>query len=81
MTVHSATLVDKLKIVVFNHNGEQEKESIIGVRVGTKNPSLVNTICHHLASLVMPNGDPQDEFFYPTLTLMIDSYNLDHFML
>ena len=24
----------------------------------------------------MPNGDPQDGFFYPTLTLIIDSYNL-----
>ena len=22
----------------------------------------------------MPNGDPRDRFFYPTLTLMIDSY-------
>ena len=24
----------------------------------------------------MPNGDPRDNFFYPTLTLMIDSYNI-----
>ena len=23
----------------------------------------------------MPNGDPRDRFFYPTLTLMIDSNN------
>ena len=23
----------------------------------------------------MPNGDPRDGFFYPTLTLMINSYN------
>ena len=23
----------------------------------------------------MPNGNPRDGFFYPTLTLMIDSYN------
>ena len=22
----------------------------------------------------MPNGDPRDGFFYPTLTLMMDSY-------
>ena len=33
---------------------------------------------HRLSSLgkpdVMPNGDPRDGFFYPTLTLMIDSY-------
>ena len=41
-----------------------------------KNPSLGIIVCHHLASLVMPNGDPQDGFFYATLTLMIDSYNL-----
>ena len=53
---------------------EQEKESIIRVRVGQKNPSLGITICHHSASLVMPNGDPRDGFFYPTLTLMIDFY-------
>ena len=25
---------------------------------------------------MMPNGDPRDDFFYTTLTLMIDSYNL-----
>ena len=24
----------------------------------------------------MPNGDPKGGFFYPTLTLMMDSYNL-----
>ena len=24
----------------------------------------------------MPNGHPRDEFFYPTLTLMIDPYSL-----
>ena len=27
-------------------------------------------------SLVMPNDDPRDGFFYPPLTLMIDYYNL-----
>ena len=27
----------------------------------------------------MPNGDPRDGFFYPTLTLMIDSYILEHY--
>ena len=56
-------------------NGEQEKESLIRVRVGKKNPSLVITVWHHSASLVMPNSDPRDRYFYPTLTLMIDSYN------
>ena len=29
----------------------------------------------HSASLVMPNGNPRDGFFCPTLILMIDSYN------
>ena len=24
----------------------------------------------------MPNGDPRDKFFYPTLTLIVDSYIL-----
>ena len=29
---------------------------------------------------MIPNGGPQDRFFYPTLTLMIDPYNIDiHF--
>ena len=40
-----------------------------------ENPSLGITICHHSASLVMPDGDHGDGFIYPTLTLMIDSYN------
>ena len=26
----------------------------------------------------MPNGDPRDGFFYPTLTIMIDSYIIIH---
>ena len=39
-----------------------------------KNLCLVITICHYSASLVMPNGDPRYRFFYPFLTLMIDSY-------
>ena len=38
-----------------------------------KNPSVGITVCHHSASLVMPNADPLDRFFYPTLTLMMDS--------
>ena len=36
--------------------------------------SFLITVCHHLASLAMPIGDPLGGFFYPTLTLMIDSY-------
>ena len=38
--------------------------------------SLGITVCHHSASLVLPNGDPRDGFFYPTLTLMIDSKSI-----
>ena len=33
------------------------------------------------ASLAMPNGDPRDGLFYPTLTLMIDSYNIANIIL
>ena len=33
-------------------------------------------VCLHSASLVMPNGDTWDGYFYPTLTLMIYSYIL-----
>ena len=57
-------------------NGEQEKESIIRVRVGKKNPSLWITNCQHSARLVIPNGDLRDGYFYPILTLMIDSFIL-----
>ena len=56
----------KTQKLVFN--GEQEKESITPVRMGLENPSLVITICHHLASLVMPNDDPRDGFFFITPT-------------
>ena len=55
---------------------EQEKQSIIRMRQGYKNPSLGITVCHHSASLVMPNDDPRDNFFYPTHTLMMNSYIL-----
>ena len=27
----------------------------------------------------MPNGDPRDRFFYPTLILSIESYNISDF--
>ena len=53
--------------------GEQENEYIICVRMGLKNPSLRITVCHHSANFVMPKGESQDRFFYPTLTLMMDS--------
>ena len=35
-----------------------------------------NHHCHHLASLLIPSGDPRDGFFYPSLTLKIHSYIL-----
>ena len=38
--------------------------------------SLGITVSHHLASQVMPNSDPRDRYFYPTITLIIDSYSL-----
>ena len=49
----------------------KNKESVIRVRMGSKNPSLVITVCHHSTSLVMPNGYPRGGVFDPTLTLMI----------
>ena len=57
-------------------NGEQEKESIPCVKVGWKNLFLTITVCHHSASLMTPNGDPWEGFFYHNLSLMIDSYIL-----
>ena len=49
-------------------SGEQEKESFIYVRMGWKNLSLVITVCHHSASLVMPIGNPR---------VMIHSYIIE----
>ena len=74
MKLYLSVFRDFLKLILkYKNSGEQEKESIIRVRVGLKNPSLEITVCHHSASLMMQNGDPRGGFFYPTLTLMIDS--------
>ena len=54
----------------------QVKESIICFRMEQKNLSLPITVCHHLASLQLPIGDPGDGFFYPTLTRVMDSYSI-----
>ena len=54
--------------------GELEQGPIRRVRVRYKNPSLRLSVCHHLASLMIPNSDPRDGFTYPTLTLMVDYY-------
>ena len=53
----------------------REKESIICVRVGYKNPSLV-IICHHWVSLVMSICDHWVRFFQATLTVIVDSYTM-----
>ena len=44
---------------------------------GLEQSSLVNTVCHPSASLVMPIGDPRDGVFYPSLALMMDSYFME----
>ena len=41
------------KIEYANFNGEQEKESIICVKIGKRHISLGNIVCYHLASHVM----------------------------
>ena len=55
--------------------GMQEKESIKDVRGRQTNPSLGITVWHQSASLVMPDSNPRDAFFYLSLKPMIDSYN------
>ena len=50
----------------YKGHGKQEKEFIILYKGGIeKSPSLG-----------MPISDPRDRFFYPTITLMINSYIL-----
>ena len=56
-------------------NGEQEKIIHYSCEDEIKNPPLTIAVFHHSTSLVMPNGDTRDWFFYPTLTLMKDSYS------
>ena len=41
---------------------------------GIQKKSVPCDHCHHLASLVMPIGEFQNRFYYPTLTHMMDSY-------
>ena len=54
--------------------GVQEKESVMGVRGTQKNLSLAITVWHHSASLMMPDSDPQNGFFYLPLTPILDPY-------
>ena len=67
---------------IFNavFNSEQEKECFNRVRMGSKNLSLAITVCHHLASLMMPNRDPRDIFFYPTGFLYSGAYGNFHIL-
>ena len=52
----------------------QEKESIMSVRGRQINLSFGITVWPHLASLMLPDSDLRDKFFYLLLTSMIDSY-------
>ena len=54
--------------------GMSKKNPLFVWRWDGKNLSIAITYCHHLASLVMPIGHPWERFFYPTRTLMMDSY-------
>ena len=71
--LHLSIFRNLWQLILKKISGEQEKECINYVRVGLKNPSLGITVCHHSACLVIPNGVPRDKFFYPTLTLLINS--------
>ena len=37
---------------------------------------ICNLIMSKKKNLILPNGDPRDIFFYPTLTLLIDLYRV-----
>ena len=58
---------------IHKYSGEQEKDPLLCEGRIEKSVPCNHRLLHS-ASLVMPNGDPRDEFFYPTLTLMIDTY-------
>ena len=63
-------------LLLFFMKGMQVKECIIGVRGRKKYPSLGITVWHNSASLVIPDSDPRDGFFYLPLIPTIDSYIL-----
>ena len=52
------------------------KLSIKPVTPGLQGKQFIHYTMAAPTSLVMPMGDPRDGFFYPTLTLMIDTYIL-----
>ena len=62
-----------LQVGPLEHRGElAPSRQILESTLST----LLLSHCTPSASLVMPNSDPWDELFCPTLTLMIDSYIL-----
>ena len=70
-----ADVSNKSDCIIKNPHSEmkglQEKESIMGVRDRYINPSLEIAVWHHSASLVMPDSDYWNGFFYLSLTPMI----------
>ena len=70
----------EIESVVFN--GQQDKKRKKKKKIhqscadGIEKSLPHNHSLSPLASLVMPNRDPRAGFFYPTLTLMMDSYNI-----
>ena len=58
-----------------------KKNNSIIVSEWDKKKSLEINACHDPGSLAMPNGDPRDGFFLPTLTLMIYSYIIYAFLI
>ena len=60
-------LLKELKTEGYERNGIYHSCSVC---TGQKNLSLCITVRHHSASLVIPNSDPWDRFFYPHQTAM-----------
>ena len=54
----------------------QENDSVMVVRFELKIPSLVITVRHHSASLVMANSYPRDGILNPNLMTIKDYYTL-----
>ena len=63
------------KTKIWNWIVGKKKNPLLILFKGWKVKSVSQiTVCHHLTSLVMPKGDPQDGVFYSTLSLITDSY-------
>ena len=75
MKLHLSVLRDFCKLILnINKKKQWCARKRIHYSYEGRYPSLGITVCHHSASLVMPNCDPRDGFFYPTLTLVMDYY-------